>query len=126
MSISILFLVQAQTFEKTLLKYRRRITDDMKAAAVLILEGSTRKLNPSWAFLLTLCISKPFAFQTPDFHKKLLNQRRIITNDLEAVAVVVSEISTAKLKSNLVSFLTFSISKAFEVQKPYFEKILVN
>ena len=41
MSISILFLVQAPTFGKTLIKYRRRITLDMKAVAVLILEVST-------------------------------------------------------------------------------------
>ena len=98
----------------------------MKAVAVLILGILTRKLTSNFALFLTFSISKAFAVQTPDFDRVLLNQRRIITHDLDAVAVVVSEISTAKLKSNLVSFLTFSISKAFEVQKPYFEKILVN
>ena len=39
----------------------------MKAVAVMILELLTPKLNPNLAFLLTLFISKPFAFQTPDF-----------------------------------------------------------
>ena len=50
MSISILFLVQAPHFEKTLLKEGQRITLDMKAVAVLILEILARKLNPSLAF----------------------------------------------------------------------------
>ena len=59
---------------------------------------------------------KALSFQTPDFDRMLLNQRLRIPHDLEAVAVVVREISTAKLKSNLVSILTLSISKAFLVQ----------
>ena len=73
MSISILFLVQAPTFEKTLLKYRRRITLDIKAVAVLILEILTRQLKSNLAFFLTWSISKAFAVQTPDFEKMLLN-----------------------------------------------------
>ena len=85
----------------------------MKAVAVLILEILTRELKSNLVFFLTLRISKAFAVQTLDFDRVLLNQRRIITHDLEAVAVVVREISTAKLKLNLVSFLTLSISKAF-------------
>ena len=72
-SISILFLVQAPTFEKTLLKYRRRITLDMKSVAVLILEILTHKLKSNLAFFLTLSISKAFAVETPDFDKMLLN-----------------------------------------------------
>ena len=72
-SISILFLVQAPTFEKTLLKYRRRITLDMKSVAVLILEILTHKLKSNLAFFLTLSISKAFAVETPNFDKMLLN-----------------------------------------------------
>ena len=98
----------------------------MKAVAVLSLEILTRKSKSNLVFFLTLRISKTFAVQTPDFDRVLLNQRRIITHDLEAVAVVVSEISTAKLKSNLVSFLTLIISKAFLVQTPDSEKKLLN
>ena len=45
---------------------------------------------------------------------------------MEAVAVVVREISTGKLKPILVFFITWSVSKAFVVQTPYFEKMLVN
>ena len=56
----------------------------------------------------------------------LLNSRQIIAHDLEATAVVVFEISTGKLKSNLAFLLTLSISKAFLVQTPDFEKMLVN
>ena len=73
MSISILFLVQAPHFEKTLLRYRRRITLDMKAVAVLILEILSRKLKSNLAFFLALSISKAFAVQTPDFEKMLVN-----------------------------------------------------
>ena len=43
---------------------------------------------------------------------------------MEAVAVVVREISTGKLKPILVIFTTWSISKAFVVQTQDFEKIL--
>ena len=42
---------------------------------------------------------------------------------LEAVAVVADEIS---INSNLAFILTLSISKAFLVQTPDFEKMLVN
>ena len=73
MSISILFLVQPPHFEKTLLKEWQGITLYMKAVAVMILEVLTPKLNPNLAFLLTLCISKPFPFHTPEFDKMLLN-----------------------------------------------------
>ena len=98
----------------------------MKAVAVLILEILTHKLKSNSVFFLTLKISKAFAVQTPNFDRVLLNQRRTITHDLEAGAVVVHEISTANLKSNLVSFLTLSISKGFLVQTPDSEKKLVN
>ena len=45
---------------------------------------------------------------------------------LQAIAVVVCEISTGKLKSNLVFFLTLSISEAFVVQTAHFDKTLLN
>ena len=68
----------------------------------------------------------PFSVQAPVFEKMLLKSTRRITHDLEAVAVVVREISSGKLKPILVFFITWSISKAFVVQTPYFEKMLVN
>ena len=39
---------------------------------------------------------------------------------------MVREISTGKLKSNLAFFLALSISKAFLVQTPLFEKMFLN
>ena len=45
---------------------------------------------------------------------------------MKAVAVLILEILTLKLKSNLAFFLTLSISKAFAVETPDFDKILVN
>ena len=68
----------------------------MKAVAVPILDILTRKLKSNLVFFLTLRISKAFAVQTPDFDRVLLSQRRTITHDSEAVAIVVHEISTAK------------------------------
>ena len=97
----------------------------MKAVAVLILEILTRKLKSNLAFFLTLSISKAFAFQTPDFDKMLLNLGSRITRDLEAVAVVVDEILTVKLNSNLAFFLNRSIFILFLVQAPTFEKTLL-
>ena len=82
----------------------------MKAVPVMILEVLIPKLNPNFAFLLTLCISQPYAFQTPDFDKMLLNLRSRITHNLGAVAVVVDEILTVKLNSNLAFLLNMSIS----------------
>ena len=98
----------------------------MEAVAVVVREISTGKLKSNLAFLLTFSISKAFLVQRPDFEKMLLNSRRRITHDLEAAAVVVREISSGKLKPILVFFITWSISKAFVVQTPYFEKMLVN
>ena len=97
----------------------------MKAVAVMILVVLIPKLNPNLAFLLTLCISKPFAFQTPDFGKMLLNERSRITHNLGAVAVVVDEILTVKLNSDLAFFLNMSISILFLVEGPTFEKTLL-
>ena len=94
----------------------------MKAVALLILEILNQKLKSNLAFFLTMSICKAFAFRTPDFDKMLLNLRSRITRDLEAVAVVVDEILTVKLNSNLALFLNGSIFILFLVKAPTFEK----
>ena len=71
-------------------------------------------------------ISVPFLVQTPNFEKMLLKSRRRIAHDVEAVPVVVLEISKGKLRSNLAFFLTLSISIPFLVQISNFEKIMLN
>ena len=126
LTIVILFSVQTPVFEKMLRKSRRRLMHDLEAVALVDDEISTRKLDSNVAFILPLSISKVFVVQTPDFEKMLLNSRRRITHDLEAAAVVVREISTGKLKSNLAFFLTLSISIPFLVQISNFEKMLLN
>ena len=126
LTISILFSVQTPVFEKMLRKSRRRLMHGLEAVAFVVDEISTRKLDSNLAFILTLSISKVFVVQTPDFEKMLLNSRRRITHDSEAAAVVVREISTGKLKSNLAFFLTLSISIPFLVQISNFEKMLLN
>ena len=55
----------------------------------------------------------------------LLKGRRRITHDVEAVAFVVREISTSKLKSNFDFFRTLSIFIPLSVQTPVFEEILL-
>ena len=72
-----------------------------------------------------MSISKAFGVETPDFEKMLLNYRRRITHDLEAVAVVVDEIVTVKLNSDLAFFLNMSISILFLVEPPHFQKTLL-
>ena len=126
MGISKAFSVQTPLFEKMFLNSRRRITHDWGALAVVVREISTGKLKSNLAFFLPLSISKTFSVQTPLFEKMFLNSRQRITHDWEAVAVVVREISTGKLKSNLAFFLHLSISKAFSVQTPLFEKMFLN
>ena len=126
LSISVPFLLRTLVFEKILLKSGRIITHDLEALAVVVCEISTGKLKSNLAFFLPLGISKAFSVQTPVFEKMFLNSRRRITHDWEAVAVVVREISTGQLKSNLAFFLPLGISKAFSVQTPVFEKMFLN
>ena len=76
----------------------------MEAVAVVVDKIPTLKLKPNLAFVLTLSISIPLFFQTPDFGKVLLNLRRRITYNLNAVAEMIREISTHKLNSNLPLF----------------------
>ena len=68
----------------------------------------------------------PFSVQTPVFEKMLLKSRGRLVPGLEAIAAVVCEISTGKLKSNLAFFLTLSISEAFVVQTAHFDNTLLN
>ena len=86
------------------LNSRRRITHDWEAVAVVVREISTGKLKSILVFFLPLNISKAFSVQTPLFVKIFLNSTRGITNDWEALAVVVREISTGKLKRNFGFF----------------------
>ena len=95
----------------------------MEAVAVVVDGISTRKLNSNLAFLLTLCISIPFVVQTPDFEKMLLKSRQRITQDMKVAGVLIREISTRKLKSNLAFVLTLSISIQSFIQTPDSEKI---
>ena len=73
-----------------------------------------------------MSISKAFSVQSPLFQKMFLNSRRRITHDCQALALVVREITTCKLKANLAFFLPLSISKSFSVQTPLFEKMFLN
>ena len=125
MSISKAFAAQITDFEKMLLSSRRRITHDLQPVAVVVREISISKLKSSFDFFLTLGIFISFSVETPAFGKILLKSKRRLMHGLEAVALVLHEISTRKLNSNLAFILTLSISKAFVVQTPDFEKMLL-
>ena len=72
----------------------------------MIREISTHKLKSNLAFALALSISIPFVVQTADFEKMLLRSRKRITYDMKDVAILIREILTRKLNSNLGFFLT--------------------
>ena len=55
----------------------------------------------------------------------LLSSSQSITQNLDALAVVVREISTRQLRSNLAFILTLSISTPFVVQTPDFGNMLI-
>ena len=97
----------------------------MEATAIVVFEMSTSKLKSNFDFFLTLTIVILFSVQTPVFEKMLRKSRRRLMHDLEAVALVVDEISTRKLDSNVAFILTLSISIPFLVQTPDFEKMLL-
>ena len=105
-SISIPLLLQTPDFGKVLLSLRWRITYNLEAVAQVIREISTHKLKSNLAFVLALSISIPFLVQTADFEKMLLKYRKRITHDMKAVAILIREILTRKLNSNLGFFLT--------------------
>ena len=58
--------------------------------------------------------------------KMLLVLIQSTTKNLDAIAVVVREISTHELRSNLAFFLTLSISKQCVVQAPDFGRMLLS
>ena len=97
---------------------------NLDALTVIVREISTHELRSNSAFFLTLSISILFVVQTPDFGKMLLSLNKSTTQNLDAQAVVVCEISTPKLRSNLAFILTLSISEQGVVQTPDFGKIL--
>ena len=56
----------------------------------------------------------------------LLSSSQSTTQNVDTLAVVVLEISTHELRSNLAFFLTLSISKQCVVQTQNFRKILLS
>ena len=78
----------------------------MNALAVVVREISTNELRSNLVIFLTLGISTPFVIKIPNFGQMLLSSNQSITLSLDALAVLVCEISTNELRSNLVIFLT--------------------
>ena len=101
-------------------------TQNLDALAFVVREISTRELRTNLVSFLTLSNSKPCVVGTPDFRKMLLSSSQSITQHFGALAVVVREISTRELRTNLVSFLTLSNSKPCVVGTPDFRKMLLS
>ena len=85
----------------------------MDALAVVVPDVSSHEM----AVFLTLSISAQLLVQTLNFGKMLLGSSQSITQNLEAPAVVLPEISSRELRSNLAFFLTFSISKPLQFRR---------
>ena len=98
----------------------------MDALAVAVLDISSRELKSTLAFVVTLSISKPDAVKTPDYRQMLVSSSQSTTQNLDTLAVVVPEISSRELRSNLAFLLTFSISKPDAVQTPDYRKMLLS
>ena len=99
---------------------------NLDGLALVICEISTRELRSNLDVFLTLSISTPFLFQTPDFGKMLLNLSQSVIQNLDALALVICEISTQELRSNPDYSLTLSISTPFIFQTPDFGKKWLN
>ena len=75
---------------------------------------------------MALTISKPCVAQTINFRKLLLSSSQSTTQNLDALAVVVPEISSRELKLNLAFILPLSVSKPGAVQTTNFRQMLVS
>ena len=126
LSISTPFLFQTPYFGKMLLNVSQSVIQNLDALALEICEISTRELRSNPDYFLTLSISTPFIFQTPDFGKKWLNVIQSALQNLDGLALVICEISTRELRSNSDFFLTLSISTPFLFLTPDFGKMLLN
>ena len=124
LSISEPMLVQVPNFERKLPRSSLSITQNMDALAVVVHEISTHNWRTDLAIFLTLSISEPMIVQVPNFERKLRYSSLSITQNLDALAVVVHEISTHNWRTNLAIFLTLSISEPMIVQVPNFERKL--
>ena len=91
-------------------------TQNFDTVAVVVREILTHELRSNLAVFLTLSISS--VVQTPYFEKMLLSLSQSTTQGLDALAVVIGEISTHELQSNLAFFLALSISTPFVIQMP--------
>ena len=126
LSISKPSVVQTTNFKKILLSSSQSTTQNLDALAIVVCEISSHELRPNLAYTLTSSISKPYVVQTPGFKKIKLSWSQSSTKNLDALAIVVCEISSHELRPNLAYTLTLSISKPYVVQTPDFRKIILS
>ena len=110
------FVFQTRDFGKMLLSVSQSTTQNLDSLAVAVREISSHQLRSNSDFFLTLSIFTPFVVQIPGYGKMLLNVSQNTTQNLDALALVICEISTQELRSNLDFFQTLSISTPFLFQ----------
>ena len=104
LSISMQFAFQTPDFGKMLLSVIQSTTQNLDSLAVAVREISTHQLRTNSDFFLTLSMFTPFVVQTPGSGEMLLNVSQNTTQNLDALALVICEISTQELRSNLDFF----------------------
>ena len=68
------------------------ITQNLNAVAVAVLEITSHDLRSNLTIFLTLRMSKLCVAQTPNFQRLVVSSRQSITQNFNALAVVVREI----------------------------------
>ena len=124
------FLVKTPIFWEMLLGSTQSATQNLHVLAVVILKIWSHEIRSNFPIFLTLSISTPFLvhcfLKTPNFRETLLGSSQSATQTLDAIAVVVQEISCHKLMPNLAVFLTLSMSTPFSVKAPNFRETLLS
>ena len=113
-------LVKTPIFWEMLLGSTQSATQNLDVLAVVILKIWSHEIRSNFPIFLTLSISTPFLvhcfLKTPNFRETLLGSSQSATQTLDAIAVVVQEISCHKLMPNLAVFLTLSMSTPFQLR----------
>ena len=102
--ISMQLVFQTPDCGKILLIVSQNTTQNLDSLAVAVREISSHQLRSNSDFFLTLSIFTPFVVQIPGYGKMLLNVSQNTTQNLDALALVICEISTQELRSNLDIF----------------------
>ena len=117
--------VKIPNFEQNLLRLRLSLTENLDAVTAVLWEILTFQLKSFLVDFLTLNISEQKVVKIPNLGEELFRSRLSITENLNILPCVLSEMWTLHLRSFLVVFLTFSTSEQKGVKIPNFEEELL-